>query len=125
EGGIEIEQVAKESPEKIVRRHIPLEGLRAYQARALFRPLVEDGPLVAQAADVLLKLWNVYRDADCSLAEINPLVVTQEGRVVALDSKVILDDNAEFRHREWEMWRDPAEETPGARRARERGLSYV
>jgi succinyl-CoA synthetase beta subunit len=125
EGGVEIEQVAKESPEKIVRRHIPLEGLRAYQARALFQPLLQDGKLVAQAADILLKLWAVFRDGDCSLAEVNPLVVTSEGKVLALDAKVIVDDNAEFRHREWESWRDPSEETPGARKARERGLSYV
>ena len=125
EGGVEIEQVARETPEKIVRQPIPLEGLRAYQARALFQPLLRDGKLVAQAADILLKLWNVYRDGDCSLAEINPLVVTGEGKVLALDAKVIEDDNAEFRHREWASWRDPAEETPGARKARERGLSYV
>ena len=125
EGGVEIEQVAKETPEKIVRQPIPLEGLRAYQARALFQPLLRDGKLVAQAADILLKLWNVYRDGDCSLAEINPLVVTGEGKVLALDAKVIVDDNAEFRHREWGSWRDPADETPGARKARERGLSYV
>jgi len=125
EGGVEIEQVAKEAPEKIVRRHIPLEGLRAYQARALFQPLLGDGKQVAQAADILLKLWAVYRDGDCSLAEINPLVITPEGRVLALDSKVIVDDNADFRHREWETWRDPEEESPGARKARERGLSYV
>jgi succinyl-CoA synthetase beta subunit len=125
EGGVEIEQVAKEAPEKIVRRHIPLEGLRAYQARALFQPLLGDGKLVAQAADVLLKLWTVFREGDCSLAEINPLVVTGEGKVLALDSKVIVDDNADFRHREWETWRDPDEETLGARKARERGLSYV
>ena len=125
EGGVEIEQVAKEAPEKIVKRHIPLEGLRAYQARALFQPLLKDGKQVAQAADILLRLWNVYRDGDCSLAEINPLVVTGEGKVLALDAKVIVDDNAEFRHREWADWRDPSEETPGARKARERGLSYV
>ena len=125
EGGVEIEQVAKESPEKIVRRHVPLDGLRAYQARALFQPLLRDGKLVAQAADLLLKLWNVYRDGDCTLAEVNPLVVTGDGRVLALDAKVIVDDSAEFRHREWESWRDPADETPGARKARERGLSYV
>jgi succinyl-CoA synthetase beta subunit len=125
EGGVEIEEVARTAPEKIVRRHIPLEGLRAYQARALFQPLLGDGRLVAQAADILLKLWAVYRDGDCTLAEINPLVVTGEARVVALDSKVIVDDNAEFRHREWESWRDPDEESPSARKARERGLSYV
>jgi succinyl-CoA synthetase beta subunit len=125
EGGVDIETVARETPEKLVRRHIPLGGLRAYQARALFQPLLGDGRLVAQAADILMKLWTVYRDGDCTLAEINPLVVTGEGRVLALDSKVTLDDNADFRHREWESWRDPADETPGARKARERGLSYV
>ena len=125
EGGVEIEEVARVAPEKIVRRHIPLEGLRAYQARALFQPLLGDGRLVAQAADVLLKLWALYRDGDCTLAEINPLAVAADARVVALDSKVIVDDNAEFRHREWEMWRDPDEESPAARKARERGLSYV
>jgi len=125
EGGVEIEQVAKETPEKIIRRHVPLEGLRAYQARALFQPILNDGRLVAQAADLLMKLWNVYRDGDCSLAEVNPLVVTADGRVLALDAKVIVDDSAEYRHREWESWRDPSDETPGARKARERGLSYV
>jgi succinyl-CoA synthetase beta subunit len=125
EGGVEIEEVARTAPEKIVRRHIPLEGLRAYQARALFQPLLRDGKLVAQAADILLRLWNVYREGDLSLAEINPLVITDEGKVLALDSKVITDDNADFRHREWESWRDPEEESPGARKARERGLSYV
>src|SRR5215831_3382855 len=73
EGGVEIEEVAKTSPEKIVRFHIRESGLRAYQARALFAPLLEDAKLVAQATDILLRLWNVYRDGDCSLAEINPL----------------------------------------------------
>src|SRR5262249_53902998 len=97
----------------------------AYQARALFTPLLEDPKLVAQATDILLKLWNVYRDGDCSLAEINPLAITPEGKVLALDAKVILDDNAEFRHREWSTWRDPDEESAGARIAREMGLSYV
>ena len=125
EGGVEIEEVARTAPEKIVRRHIPLEGLRAYQARALFHPLLEDGAQVAQAADILMKLYRVYTEGDCSLAEINPLAITPEGRVLALDAKVILDDNAEFRHREWATWRDPDEETPGQRLAREKGLSYV
>jgi succinyl-CoA synthetase beta subunit len=125
EGGVEIEQVAHETPEKIIRLPIPLDGLRPYQARALFQPLLEDGKLVAQAADILLKLYRVYTEGDCSLAEINPLAITPQGRVLALDAKVILDDNAEFRHREWATWRDPDEETPGQRLAREKGLSYV
>jgi succinyl-CoA synthetase beta subunit len=87
--------------------------------------VLKDGALVAQASDVLLKLWRVYSEGDCQLAEINPLAITPQGKVLALDAKVILDDNAEFRHREWETWRDPSEETPGERLARERGLSYV
>jgi succinyl-CoA synthetase beta subunit len=125
EGGVEIEEVARRSPEKIVRHLIGLDGLRPYQARALFQPVLQDPRQVAQATDILMKLWTLYRDGDCSLAEINPLAITPEGQVLALDAKVILDDNAEYRHREWNTWRDPAEETPGARLAREFGLSYV
>ncbi len=125
EGGVEIEEVARTAPEKIVRQHVPLDGLRPYQARALFQPLLQDGKLVQQASDILLKLWRAFWEGDCSLAEINPLAITPEGRVLALDAKVILDDNADHRHREWEFWRDPDDETPGQRLAREKGLSYV
>jgi succinyl-CoA synthetase beta subunit len=125
EGGVDIEEVARTAPEKLVRFHVPLEGLRPYMARNLMRPLFADFAQAAQAADILLKLYRVFTDGDCSLAEINPLAVTPEGKVIALDAKVILDDNADFRHRDWEAWRDPAEETPGARLAREKGLSYV
>ena len=125
EGGVDIEEVARTAPEKIVRRHIPLDGLRPFQARALFQPILKDGALVQQAADILLKLWRCWWEGDCSLAEINPLAITPEGRVVALDAKVILDDNAEYRHREWDTWREPEDETPGQRLAREKGLSYV
>jgi succinyl-CoA synthetase beta subunit len=125
EGGIDIEEVARTAPEKIVRRHLPLAGLRPYEARAILKPLFPDPKQAAQATDILLKLWRVYWEGDCSLAEINPLAVTPEGKVLALDAKVILDDNAEFRHREWETWRDPEDESPGARLAREKGLSYV
>src|SRR5690349_14775441 len=120
EGGVEIEEVARVSPEKIVRRPVPLEGLRPYQARRVFQPLLEDGKQVAQAADILMKLYRVFTDGDCSLAEINPLAITPQGRVLALDAKVVLDDNADFRHREWATWRDPEEETPGQRLAREK-----
>jgi len=125
EGGVDIEEVARTAPEKLVRFHIPLEGLRPYMARNLMRPLFPDAAQAAQAADILLRLYRVYSDGDCSLAEINPLAVTPEGKVLALDAKVILDDNAAFRHKDWENWRDPAEETPGERLAREKGLSYV
>jgi len=125
EGGVDIEEVARTAPERIVRFHVPLEGLRPYMARNLMRPLFPEFAQAAQAADILMKLYRVFTDGDCSLAEINPLAVTPEGKVLALDAKVILDDNADFRHRDWEDWRDPAEETPGARLAREKGLSYV
>jgi succinyl-CoA synthetase beta subunit len=125
EGGVDIEEVARVAPEKIVRFHVPLEGLRAYKARAIFQPVLKDGALVAQAADILLKLWRVYSEQDCQLAEINPLAITPAGKVLALDAKVILDDNAEYRHRDWEGWRDRDEETAGERLAREKGLSYV
>jgi succinyl-CoA synthetase beta subunit len=124
-GGVDIEEVARTTPEKIVRRPIPLEGLRPYEARALFQPILRDGRLVQQAADILMKLWTVYREGDCQLAEINPLAITPDGRVLALDAKVILDDNGDFRHREWNTWRDADDETAGARLAREKGLSYV
>jgi succinyl-CoA synthetase beta subunit len=125
EGGVDIEEVARTAPEKIVKRHIPLTGIRSYEARALFQPILLDGSLVAQAADILLKLYRVFTEGDCSLAEINPLAITPQGRVMVLDAKVILDDNADFRHRDWETWRDAGDETPGARLAREKGLSYV
>ena len=125
EGGVDIEEVARTAPEKIVRFYIPLEGLRPYMARNLMRPLFAEFSQVTQAAEILMRLYRVYTDGDCSLAEINPLAVTPDGKVVALDAKVILDDNADFRHKDWDSWRDPAEETPGARLAREKGLSYV
>ncbi len=125
EGGVDIEEVARTAPEKIVKFHIPLEGLRPYMARNLMTPLFPDFKQAGQAADILMRLYRVYMDGDCSLAEINPLAVTPEGKVIALDAKVVLDDNAEFRHKDWDSWRDPGEETPGARLAREKGLSYV
>src|SRR5262249_46380111 len=125
EGGVDIEEVARTAPERIVRQPIPPGGIRPYQARALFQPVLRDGKQVAQAADILLKLQRAYHDGDCTLAEINPLAVTRDGRVLALDAKVILDDNADFRHREWTTWRDADDEGPDQRLAREMGLSYV
>ena len=125
EGGVDIEDVAKTAPEKIFKFYIPQAGLRPYMARNLVRRGFPDFAQAQQAANILLKLYNVFMDGDCSLVEINPLAVTPEGKLLALDAKVVLDDNAEFRHRDWESWRDPAEETPGQRLAREKGLSYV
>jgi succinyl-CoA synthetase beta subunit len=125
EGGVDIEEVARVAPEKILKQHIGLDGLRPYQARDLMRQVFTDFRQASQAADILLKLYRVFMEGDCSLAEINPLAVTPEGKVIALDAKVVLDDNADFRHRDWDHWRDPAEETQGQKLARDKGLSYV
>jgi succinyl-CoA synthetase beta subunit len=124
-GGVDIEETARTAPESIIKRHVPLEGIRGYEARALFQPVLDDGLLVSQAAEILLKLYRAFWDGDCSLAEINPLAITPKGKIIALDAKVSLDDNAEFRHREWDTWRDRDDETAGERMAREMGLSYV
>src|SRR5262245_15954666 len=86
EGGVEIEEVARTHPERIVRRHIGLDGLRPYQARAVFAGAFADPKQAAQAADILLKLYRAFMDGDASLTEINPLAVTPDGRVVALDA---------------------------------------
>jgi succinyl-CoA synthetase beta subunit len=125
EGGVEIEEVARVAPEKILKLHIPLEGLRPYVARRLMLKVFPDFAQAQQAAAILLKLYTVFMDGDCSLAEINPLAVTTEGRVIALDAKVSLDDNADFRHVDWDHWRDPEDESGWSRLAREKGLSYV
>jgi succinyl-CoA synthetase beta subunit len=125
EGGVDIEETARTKPGAIMRWHVPLDGIRPYQARGLMKPLFGDPRQVQQAADILLRLYRAFVEGDCSLAEINPLAVTTDGKVIALDAKVALDDNAEFRHRDWDSWRDPDDETPGARLAREKGLSYV
>jgi succinyl-CoA synthetase beta subunit len=126
EGGMDIEQVAHDSPEKIHRLHLdPVVGLAAYQARRVgfLLGLNKDqvGKFVAMAAN----LYQLFVKEDCSLCEINPLIVTKQGEVVALDAKVNLDDNADFRHKEWGELRDRDEEDPVELEAKEAGLSYV
>jgi succinyl-CoA synthetase beta subunit len=132
EGGVEIEQVAKESPEKIHTVHVdPAFGLHPYQARNLaFGLRIGEGSpdpkrTVRGFADTLQKLCEVFMAEDCSLCEINPLIVTKTGDVLALDAKVNLDDNASFRHAEWEQWLDRDEEDPVELEAKSAGLSYV
>jgi succinyl-CoA synthetase beta subunit len=124
EGGIDIEEVARVSPEKILRLHLDGRGLPDtgrergdVPRRAL--------ALRKQLARVLQGLARVYRERDCSLAEINPLVVTKAGEVWALDAKVVIDDNALDRHPDLAEMRDLGAEDPGEVEARERGLSYV
>src|SRR4029077_10449235 len=125
-GGVEIEQVAVDNPGAIARLHIdPVDGLtenaaREWVERAHLDPEATDG-----AVDILVKLYRCYTEGDCDLAEINPLILTPDGRVHALDAKVTLDDSAAFRHPEWDEFRDIDEFDERERLARSKGLQYV
>jgi len=126
EGGVEIEKVAEETPDKIFREHFhPDVGLQSFQVRKLCKKLDISGP-AARAADKFMKnLCQLYCALDCSLVEINPLVITSGGEMIALDAKVTFDENALFRHPELTELRDLAEEEPAEVRASDAGLSYV
>jgi succinyl-CoA synthetase beta subunit len=132
EGGVEIEKVAEETPEKILTEHVdPAVGLSGYQARKLAFGLrlgegVPDAKAtVAEFSRIVGKLVELFDKEDCSLCEINPLVITRQGKVVALDSKINFDDNAAGRHKEWAELMDADEEDPVELEAKEAGLSYV
>jgi succinyl-CoA synthetase beta subunit len=126
EGGVDIEEVAAKTPEKILKEPVsPEQGLQSYQARKLAFQLGFTGPEVAQAEKIMIALAKVFLDKDCSLAEINPLVVTKQGEVQALDAKMTFDDNASFRHPELEKLRDETEENPAELRAARAGLSFI
>jgi len=125
-GGVDIEEVARETPEKIYKVGVdPLLGLQPYQARALAYKLYSESSVVNQVSGILLKLYNLFILNDMSLVEINPLVTDLDGQVWALDGKVNIDDNALFRHSEIESLRDPASEEPTEAEAREADLSFV
>ncbi len=125
-GGVEIEQVAEEDPSAIARLHIdPFEGFSPEQARRLVEEAGLDEEARAGATDVLLKLYRCFVEGDADLVEVNPLVLTPDGRVHALDAKVTLDDNAAFRHPEWEELAGVAEMDDRERLARKLGLQYV
>ncbi len=126
EGGVEIEKVAAETPEKIFREHFhPQLGLDGYQVRKLCKKLNISGP-AARSADMFMRsLCKFNTTYDCSLVEINPLVITKDNRMIALDGKVTFDDNAMFRHEDLKALRDLAEEEPAEVRAGNAGLSYV
>jgi succinyl-CoA synthetase beta subunit len=126
EGGMDIEQVAHDAPEKILRLHIdPVVGLAAYQARRVGFLLGLNKEQVSKFVPLMTNLYQLFVKEDCSLCEINPLIVTKQGDVVALDAKINLDDNADFRHKEWAELRDRDEEDPVELEAKEAGLSYV
>jgi len=126
EGGVEIEKVAAETPERIFKEHFhPQVGLQGYQVRKLCARLGLRGASVGSADRFMKGLCALYAREDCSLAEINPLVVRGDGQLLALDAKINFDDNALFRHPPLAEWRDLAEEEPAEVRAANAGLSYV
>lgn len=126
EGGVEIEKVAEEAPEKIFKEHFdPAVGLDGYQVRKLCKKLGLTGASVRSAESFMKKLCQLYVKYDCSMAEINPLVVTKSGDILALDAKITFDDNAMFRHPEILEFRDLSEENESEVRAGKAGLSYV
>ncbi len=126
EGGVEIEKVAAETPEKIIKVHVdPATGLQPFHARRLAFGLGLDGELLKPATALISHLYRAFIGLDASLVEINPLIVTADGRVLALDAKLNLDDNALFRHPDLAELRDLDEEEPLEIEAGKHNLNYI
>lgn len=126
EGGVEIEKVAAESPEKIFREYIdPAVGLMPFQAKRMAYAMNFPAAAIRQASALMLKLYDAFVGKDCSQVEINPLVVTAEDDVIALDAKLNFDDSGLYRHPDIEALRDETEEDPKERRAAQAELNYV
>ncbi|MFM7604936.1 MAG: ADP-forming succinate--CoA ligase subunit beta [Prosthecobacter sp.] len=126
EGGMNIEEVAEKTPEKIFKEFVhPTLGLQAYQCRKIAASLGLRGTLANQAVKLFTALWNLYLKSDCSLVEINPLAVTTDNQVVALDAKFNFDDNALYRQKDVIEMRDKTEEDPREVAASEFGLNYI
>ncbi len=126
EGGVEIETVAEKSPEKIMREPVdPLAGLQPFQTRKLAKQLGFKSNEIKPAAKLFDALYRTFVASDCSMVEVNPLVVTKTGEVLALDAKFNFDDNALYRHPEIAAMRDTAEEDPREVEASKSGLNYI
>ncbi|MEE9582875.1 MAG: ADP-forming succinate--CoA ligase subunit beta [Acidimicrobiia bacterium] len=126
QGGMDIEAVAVETPEAVVKMHIdPVVGLTNWQASELVYRAKLDRATARKSATALRKLYEAFVSLDCDLVEVNPLILTDDGEVVALDSKVTLDSNAFFRHPDFEDFRAAFAEDPMEKMARERGLSFI
>ena len=125
-GGMDIEQVAADTPALIVREHVhPTAGLAAYQARKLAFGIGLGATLVAPAVEIMRNLYQTFLATDASLLEINPLVITRGGQLLALDAKIDLDDNALFRHKDLAKLRDLSEEEPLEVEASKHSLNYI
>jgi succinyl-CoA synthetase beta subunit len=126
EGGVDIEEVAAKHPEKVLKVPLhPLLGLQGYQAREVAFKLGFRDKMANQAASIMLKLSKVFLETDAALAEINPLVVTKDGQLVAIDAKISFDDNAMFRHKDIEVLADESQERPLDVRAKKANLNYI
>ncbi len=126
EGGMDIEKVAEETPELILKETIdPSVGLQGFQARKLAFGLGIPAELIGQASKFMLALYKAYEGIDASLVEINPFLLTKDGRLIALDAKVTFDDNAMFRHKDFIELRDLAEEEPLEIEASKHDLNYI
>ncbi len=126
EGGVEIEEVAATNPDALAKLPVdPLTGVDPAGAAAIARAARLPEPAVGAAAELLTRLWTVFADSDATLVEVNPLILTGDGRVLALDGKVTLDDNAAFRHPEFAGYADVGADDPLEQRAKERDLNYV
>ena len=126
QGGVEIEEVAEKDPDAIVKLHIdPTVGITLAAARKACVDAKLNPKAVDQAAVILLQLYRCFTEGDCDLAEINPLVLTPDGTVLALDAKVGLDDNALFRHPEWAPWTETVLRDSRETLAHEKGLQYI
>ncbi len=125
-GGVDIEEIAAKTPEKIIKVGIdPLVGFRSFMALKLFSGVFDSKEQMKLAIDITNKLYHIFMKEDCSLVEINPLSILEDGRVVACDSKVNFDENADFRHKDWETLVDKDYIDPNEEKAKESGLSYV
>jgi succinyl-CoA synthetase beta subunit len=126
EGGVEIEEVAKKSPDKVLKEPLhPLLGLQAYQARELAYKLGFRDKLAGEATKMMMNLSKAFIKYDASLAEVNPLVITKDGQLLAIDAKFNFDDNALFRHTEIENMADETQEKPLDVRAKKADLNYI
>ena len=126
EGGMNIEEVAAKTPEKIIKESVhPTLGLQAYQCRKFAAALGLRGAMINQAVKIFTAVYNMYLKSDCTLIEINPLAVTTDGQLVALDAKFNFDDSALYRQKEISAMRDTTEEDPREVAASEYGLNYI